>query len=319
MTLDLIALAILAAFAGIGALRGGVASAMGLVTLVASYAAAVWAAQSLGTPLAEKTGMSPLLAPVLAGTATFFGTAVVVGGLGALVRHGANRMRGDAPMGAASRWAGAAIGLVRGSLVVVLVSYGVIWLDAARQSGAFEGLEAVPDIRISSAAKVTEKLVEKTVSATVDSDPTTADVIARLAARPGVAVKSIQAILSDRRIEALQQDRFFWTLVENGAYRRAMTRDSFRAISRDPEMRARFADVGVVDASAVADARVFEERFAEVLGEVGPRVKGLANDPDLQALASDPQVTAMLENGDTLGLFQHEGIQDLVAKVTSRP
>ncbi len=318
MILDLVALAILAIFALIGALRGGVASALGLFTLIASYAGAVWAAQNLGASLADKTGFSPLLAPVVAGTVGFFVTALVVGGLGAVIRHATNRLRGDSSLGVANRWVGGVIGAVRGALVVVLVSYLVIWLDAAKQTGAVDGLEAVPDIRISSAAKVTEKLVEKAVSATVDADVATADVMARLASRPGVAVTSVQAILADPRIEALQQDRFFWTLIENGAYPRAMNRQSFRAISSDPEMRSRFVDVGVVPEATIDDPAAFERHFGEVLAEVGPRVKGLVDDPDLQALAQDPEVTSMLENGDTLGLFQHEGVQDLVAKVSRR-
>jgi hypothetical protein len=176
----------------------------------------------------------------------------------------------------------------------------------------------VPDIRISSAAKLTEKLVEKGVSASVDSQDATTDIVARLASRPGVAVTSLQAILGDSRIHELQQDRFFWILVENGAYHRAMNRASFRSISRDPGMRARFRDLGVVSEDAAADRELFEERFAEVLAEVGPRVKGLANDPDLQALAEDPEVMSMLERGDTLGLLRHGGIQRLAAKLSRR-
>ncbi len=318
MVLDLVALAILAAFAAIGAWRGGLASAFGLFTLVAAYAGAVWAAQNLAATLAAKTGISGLPAAALAGTVGFFGTALVVGGLGALIRQATDRHRGGLPPGTASRWVGALIGTVRGTFIVVLVAYLVIWLDAAKQSGAFEGLDAVPDIRVSSAAKLTEKLVEKGVRASVDVGDATTDVVARLASRPGVAVTSMQAILGDSRIHELQQDRFFWTLVENGAYQRAMNRASFRSISRDPGMRARFRDLGVVSEDAAADRELFEERFSEVLAEVGPRVKGLANDPDLQALAEDPEVTSMLEQGDTLGLLRHGGIQRLAAKLSRR-
>lgn len=319
MILDLIALAILGIFVGIGALRGGVASAMGLLTLVASYAVAVWAAQSLGGSLSEKTGLSPLLGPVLAGTLGFLCTAIVLGLVGSWVRRWVASLRGDLPMSAASRWMGGFLGSIRGAFVVVLITFLVIWLDAARQSGAVEGLDSVPDIRISSAAKVTQKLVETTVIAAMGADDASSEVVARLASRPGPALKSLQAILADQRIEALQRDSFFWTLIENGAYQRAMNRRSFQAISRSPELRAQFADVGVVDAEAVGDRQAFERRFGEVLAEVGPRLKGLANDPDLQRLAQDPEVASMLESGDTIGLFRHEGIQSLVAKVSNRP
>ena len=64
MLLDLIALAILGVFVLMGALRGGVASLMGLLTLVLSYAAAVWAAQSLGGAVSENLGVSPLFGPL---------------------------------------------------------------------------------------------------------------------------------------------------------------------------------------------------------------------------------------------------------------
>lgn len=318
MVLDLVALSILAVFGLVGALRGGVASASSLLTLIASYAAAVWAAQNLGGPVAEKTDLSPIFAPLVAGSVAFLCAAVLVGGLAALIRRVAEGPRGDPPLGLGSRWAGAVLGVVRGALVVVLVSYLAIWLDAARQTGAFEGLEALPDLRMSSAAKATEKLVETTVSAAVDADDATAAVVARLAARPALAVRNLQEILADPRTEALQQDRFFWTLIENGAYERAMNRSSFRDLSRDREMRERFSRLGVVDAAAVEDAALFEERFREVLAEVGPRLKGLVDDPDLQRLAQDPEVLALLESGDTLGLVRHEGVQALVAKVSAR-
>ncbi len=318
MVLDLIALWILGFFVLMGALRGGVASAMGLLTLVSSYAGAVWAARNLGGVVADKLGVSPLLAPALAGIAGFLSTAIVVGALAAFVRRWAKSLRGDSRTGVFNRWMGGFFGAVRGGLVVLLISWLVIWLDAARETGSFAGLDAVPDIKISTAAKVTQKVVEKTVSAALDEDSTTADVVARLASRPGKAVKSLQTILADRRIEALQRDRLFWTLIENGAYTRAMNRGSFQAIARDDDLRARFADVGVVPAEAADDPNVFRERFAEVLAEVGPRVKGLVNDPELQRLAQDPEVMSMLESGDTLGLFRHEGIQKLVAKASAR-
>jgi hypothetical protein len=77
--------------------------------------------------------------------------------------------------------------------------------------------------------------------------------------------------------------------------------------------------VGVVSEAAVDDEQAFQQRFGEVLAEVGPRVKGLANDPEIARLAQDPEVMSMLESGDTLGLFRHEGIQRLASKVSTQP
>jgi hypothetical protein len=174
----------------------------------------------------------------------------------------------------------------------------------------------VPDVRISSAAKVTQKVVEKAVHAAIDGDDPARDVVARLASKPASAVKSLQSILADRRIEALQRDRFFWTLIENGAYERAMNRRSFHDIARSDDMRRKFADVGVVGDEAAADADVFKASFAEVLAQVGPKLKGLVNDPEMEQLATDPEILALLEAGDTLGLVRNEKIQKLVARVS---
>lgn len=319
MVLDLVAFGILGFFVLMGALRGGIASLMSLVTLLLSYAAAVWAAGRFGEAASRALSVSTLIGPAIAGTAGFLVTALVFGGVGFGVRRWAKRLRGDSRMSAVNRWLGGFFGAVRGGLVVLLVSWLVIWLDAARQTGAFEGLDAVPDIRISSAAKVTQKVVEGAVGAALGDEDPASDVVARLASRPGPAVQGLQAILADRRVEDLQRDGFFWTLVENGAYDRAMSRQSFQAIARSDDLRARFADVGVIDADAAADPDLFRERFAVVLAEVGPRVKGLMDDPDLARLAQDPEITSMLESGDTVGLFRHEGVQRLVAKVSSRP
>jgi membrane protein required for colicin V production len=317
MLLDLIALAILGLFVLMGALRGGVASGMSLLTLVLSYAAAVWAAQSLGEPVSQNLGVSPLYGPAIAGTGAFLGTAISVGLLGRLIRKSAAGLRGNSRLGIANRWLGGFFGFIRGGLVVLLVSWLVIWLDAARETGAFDGLDAVPDIRISSAAKITEKVVESAVSAAMGGDNAAADVVARLASKPGSAVKSLQGILDDRRIEALQRDRFFWTLIENGAYSRAMNRRTFQDIARSDDMRRKFADVGVVPTEAAEDPAVFQEHFGVVLSQVGPKLKGIVNDPEILRLAEDPEIIAMLENGDTLGLVRHEGVQRLVAKVSA--
>ena len=75
----------------------------------------------------------------------------------------------------------------------------------------------------------------------------------------------------------------------------------------------------MIDEAAAEDASVFRSQAAEVLDEVGPRIRGLKNDPEVQRLAQDPEVVAMLESGDTMALLTHPGIQQLVARVASTP
>jgi membrane protein required for colicin V production len=315
MLLDLFALVILALFSVMGALRGGVASVASLATLLLSYAVAVWAAGSLGDAVSEKLGMPVLLGTALAGTVAFLATAVLGGVLGAVVKREAKSLRGDSPIGTANRWVGGVFGALRGGLIVLLLAWLAIWLDAARETGSFAGLEAVPEIDSSSTVKLTERVVQGAVRASMD-EGAAADVVARFASRPGSAVRSLQALLAAPQIQTLQQDRFFWTLVENGAYRRAMNLRSFQQIAHDDRLRSQFADLGVISPEAAVDPGEFRRELGPVLAEVGPKLKGLANDPELQRLARDPEITAMLESGDTLGLMRHPGIHRLAAKVS---
>ena len=161
MLLDFVALGLLLLFGFMGALRGGLASATSLATLLLSYAAAVWAAQNLGAGVSEKLGWPPYLAAPAAGTAAFILTAVFGGVLGMVVKSWAKSMRGDSPMGLVTRWLGGFLGVVRGGLIVLLVSWLAIWIDAARQTGAFSGLDGAPEVDSSSAAKITEKVVAR--------------------------------------------------------------------------------------------------------------------------------------------------------------
>jgi hypothetical protein len=139
----------------------------------------------------------------------------------------------------------------------------------------------------------------------------------RLAAQPSETLQSLQSLLEDERIQALQEDHFFWTLVQGGASERALNRSSFYAISHDPEMRERLAGLGVISEEAARDVGVFRDDALSVLEEVGPRVKDLSEDPEIQRLAHDPEIVALLESGDTFGLIGHPDIQKLVSRVSA--
>ena len=68
---------------------------------------------------------------------------------------------------------------------------------------------------------------------------------------------------------------------------------------------------------AAEDEAAFTAAVAEVLREVGPRLRALREDPALQALVEDPEVAALLSSGDYLGLLSHPGFRQLVSRVAS--
>ena len=137
MWLDVVALLLLGLFAGMGAMRGALASGLAVLTLAAAYGAAIWAAPTFGPEVAELLGVPEWFGMPIAGTAAFLLTFVVMGIVSALLRRLERRKRlGHAQPARSLR--GRRFGAVRGALVVLLLSYLALWVDALRTTGTVE-------------------------------------------------------------------------------------------------------------------------------------------------------------------------------------
>ncbi len=317
MLLDLLLVAILLALAALGAWRGAAASGTGLVALLAGYAGAVAAAVGLGSWVEHALVVSPLVALAVAGTLGFVAAWLVASSLGdVLVAWDRVRVETRGGRGLADRVLGGLFGAARGGLVVVLLALLVGWLDAARDLGAVEGLAAVPDATQSAVAGVSGDLVEVAVGAALADGGPAGEVAARITARPAATLGRVQELVEDERITALLSDKLLWTLVQNDSIDYAMNRNAVRAIVLDPEMRARFADLGLVEEAAREDSVLFRDRLAGVFAEVAPRVRRLHTDPEIQALASDPEIIGLVEAGDTLALIGHPRIRRVVDRAS---
>jgi membrane protein required for colicin V production len=314
MWLDVIALLVLGIFAGMGMLRGGLVTAMGLLSLAVAYAAAIATASRFGPEVARGIGLPEFLGLPLAGMAGFMVAFAAMGLLTGFLRRRSDRRRRGQSRSARDRFAGAIFGAARGALIVLLLSWLAIWVDALRVTGTLDGL---PEIGDSAAAAVTESVVETGVQAALSDAGAAGPLMARVAARPSAAVTDVQAVLAHPRIEDLREDRLFWAYVEGGSVESALNQNSFARIVQDEELRRRFANLGLIEESAADDPRAFREVFAEVLRAVGPRLRGLRDDPELARLMEDPEVVAMVDAGNTWALISHSGFQQLVARVAS--
>ena len=317
MVLDLIFGLILLLMVALGAWRGAVVSGSGLFGLICGYLGAIVAATRAADWVAQTLVISPLLAPAVAGTLGFVVSWLIVSSLaGVLVAWDAARVESFG-RGALDRAFGGFFGLARGGLIVVLLAILASWLDAARDLGALDGLAAMPDAESSILAGASGDLVEVAVAKALSEVGTAGEIVARLTAHPGQALGSVQSILEDDRLTALFSDSLFWTLIQNDSIDYAMNRNSVRAIVHDPEMRGRFADLGLVEEDARDDPRVFRDSMAGVLAEIAPRVQRLRNDPELTRLASDPEIVSLLESGNTLALIKHPAIQRVLERATA--
>lgn len=284
MWLDLVALVLIGAMAAYGAWRGGFRTGMGLFALAAGYASAVLGAAALAPPLASAFELPELLALPLAGTLLFFGAFLAVGLLTwALHRRGYGR---DEP-GPRARFLGAIFGAVRGALVVLLLAYLALWLDALRATGRELPLPPVAD---SATARATGAVVEAGVEAAFADAGAPARMAARVAARPARALTEWREVVDSPSVQELREDPVFWSYVEQGHVEIALERSTALRMLRDDALRARLADLGVVSGAAARDPALFRDDVIAVLREVGPRVRGLRDDPAVQELVQDPEV-----------------------------
>ncbi len=317
MALDLIFGLILLSMFALGAWRGAVVSGAGLFGLIGGYVGGIVAATQGADWTSRVLVVSPFIAPAIAGTIGFVIAWIVVSSL-AEIAVAWDRTRVErGGRGILDRALGGFFGLARGGLIVILLAILASWVDAARDLGTISGLDAVPDAEQSALARATGDLVESAVSSALAGAGPVGEMAARLTARPGQALESVQVILEDERLTEMFQDQLLWSLISNGSIDYAMNRGAVRSIVNDPEMRGHFADVGLVGEEARDDVDVFRDTFAGVLEEVGPRIGALRDDPEIQALATDPEIMALVESGNTFGLMNHPKIRKIVNRVSS--
>ncbi len=315
MWLDVLVIAILGWFSWVGVRRGGLAAGLGILTLCVSYGAAIIAAPILASPVADGFGLPALLGIPIAGSIAFAVAFVAMAILSKILCRRAEGA-GDEGRSVRDRFLGGAFGAIRGAFVVALLCYLALWVEALRLSGVADGIPALGN---SAAAAVTSSVVEAGVESVLADSGRTGHVVARLAANPGAAVVDLQSVVSNPRILAVQQDTYFWANVEAGAIGAALNTRSFARLSEDEELRRQMASVGLIDQQSAETADLFRAAVGDVLREVGPRIRNLKNDPELNGVLDDPEVVAMVENGDTLGLMNHPRFRQLVSRVASDP
>lgn len=314
MWLDLLALTLVCVMAGIGWARGALASGLGLASLGAGYAAAIAAGSRFGPGLAWATGAPALLGETLAGALAFLLATLGVGLVGRRLRA-AEARRAGLSRRLADRLGGSAFGALRGGCIAFVLSLLALWLDALPVAGA---PRLLPPLAPSSAAELTGRAVEAGTLAAFGDDPG-ARVLARVAARPAQALADLEAVLVDPHVLELRDDALFWSAVEGGTVDAALRRASFVRLARDGALRQRLLELGVVSERAAADPGAFADELAPALAEVGPRLRALREDAQLQQLLGDPEVVARAQAGDYLGLLADPGFRAVLTRAMEGP
>ena len=312
MALDLILLTLVCVIAGVGAARGALASAVGLVGLLGAYAAAIVAGPRLGPGLAAAAGLPEALGAPVAGTLAFVLAHVVLGLVGRWLRRIEERRVG-LERSLRDRIGGGLFGAVRGAFVAALLAWLALLADGLRVAGV---APALPTLGESRAASLAGSAVEAGTLAALGSDPG-GRVVARLAGRPAATLGELGGILGDPRVGELRDDALFWSHVEHGDVDGALARASFVRLARDAELRRRLEAVGLVDETAAGDAVAFRDAMAEVFAELGPRLRALREDPELERLLQDPELLERARAGDSLAIAGDARVRALVSRAMS--
>jgi membrane protein required for colicin V production len=311
MWLNALALVVFAACIAAGAWAGALVTGLRIAALVVSYAAAVVLGPVLAPALGAPMGLGDgLLAALVSSSAVFLVASL---GFGFAVRAARRRgPRDNVGRSPRDRFLGAVFGAVRGALLAVMVVYLAMWFDALRATGR---AAVVPEVGDSAAADVTSRVVSGAIASVVDTRDPGARFLAEFAAQPAASAADLQTIFADPDFVRLRDDTRFWNDVEDGNVDAALERSSFVRLADDAQLRHRMARLGLVAEEDARDGDRFRQSMAQVLTEIGPRLRALHHDPAVRELLADPEVAAMLRNGDTVALLAHPKFRALVSRV----
>ncbi len=316
MWLDVLAFGALAGLSALGLVRGTLATALRIASLIGAYAAAVAGSTALAPFAAEQLNVPEVLGMAAAGSATFTVTWLGLGLLSKLITGWEKRRRRGAPRSAGDRAGGALLGALQGAIVVVLIGWLGLWMQAGRSGGA---LESLPDTTGARVPFLTQTVVEKGAAAVLSEDDTAARAVIRAAVRPAETISNVSDLANGPRMRTLQRDKLFWNYVEHGAIDAALNRGSFLGAAYDASFRQQLFELGLINGAAAADARLFRNKAREALLAVSPRIRGLREDPELSGLMDDPVIAEAIASGDTMALLTNAKFRRVLRHILDGP
>jgi hypothetical protein len=305
MTVDLVVVLMLFAFAWLGAHRGGAESGVRFAGLALAYVGAYAAGSLAGGALASALGVPVWAGLAGAGLLGFLAAQALV----ELAARSARAALDDDPSDA-SRVAGAAFGIARGALLLVPILSLAGFAESMRQ---LDPAAALPDLSGARATAMGQAVAGAAAERIAADGDGASRVTAKFVAAPGESVAALSAIASDARIRVLQSDAGFWRDLESGDIEGALARPTFTELARDAELRARLAGLGLVAESSALDAQQFHAEMASVMAEVAPRIARVKADPAFQELLADEALRERVRAGDTLALLTDPRVRAIVA------
>ena len=319
MWLDILAFGALAGLSTLGLVRGTLATALRIASLIAAYCAAVVGSSAFAELAAAQLNVPQVLGMAAAGSATFIVTWLGLGLVSKLIAGWEKRRRRGAPRSAADRTGGALLGAAQGAIVVILIGWLGLWMQAGRAGGGGGALQSLPDASGARVSFLTQAVVEKGADAVLSEDATAARAAIRAAVRPTETISNVSDLANGPRMRTLQQDKLFWRYVESGAIDAALNRGSFLGAAYDASFRQQLFELGLINKAAASDSRLFRNRAREALVAVSPRISGLRDDPELRGLMDDPEIAGAISSGDTMTLLTNAKFRRVLRRILDGP
>jgi hypothetical protein len=316
MWLDVIAFGALVWLTLVGLWRGSLATGLRLGSLLVAYGSAVIGASVFGASTAETLNLPEFFGIAAAGLGSFV-VAYLVAGIASRILIAYERgSRASKARSGVDRLGGGLLGATQGAIIVLLIGWLQLWIQAGQANGA---LNSLPAPTSSAAASVTRAVVEKGAEAVLDEEDTAGRMAVRVAVRPTETLEGVQNLIEGPHLSALQNDKLFWSYLEHGAVDAALNRASFMGLAYDADFRQELASLGLISEAAAADSKVFVGTVRPALRRIGPRIRSLREDPEFQGLVRDPEITTLLESGNTLQLLAHPKIRRVARRVLDEP
>ncbi len=310
-----------------GVHRGAFATGFGLAKLFVVNGAGLLGGLYGGPLVAALYPVPPLAAGPIAGLVAFVLAAIVMAVLRRVLAPAPPEADEDGVRPGRSigdRALGGLLGAAQGGLFVLLIGWGAGFVLAAGHALGGGSTASLPartttagPAAVHPLVTTSQDAVEALLAHGAESERDPSRIAARWLARPGESLEAMAATLANPRFIALQEDSDFWRALEAGDAGSAARRPALLALAADEPLRHQLARMGVVADEDAQDVVRFERALRGALDAIAPRIRGLAEDPELQRLLEDPEVRSALERGRAWSLLMHPGVRNLASRLAA--
>jgi len=314
-------------FAWRGYQKGFIGSITRLLSWIVAYPAAIFFTKPFAKVLMQHTALDGIVVFFVAGGVIFLGVSIVV------------TLLLNEYTSTGSKVGGVSVGVVVGSVLGLLVVYGVSLFQkptnaqliadtsapetsvqvTSSTENTTNTLTGVPSVKQLTQAKDSfieasaKKLIGTAAATAVDialDDKTTTQVTRAFVQDPQSMLTNVQAMANNGQMKALMSDEKIQSMLTTGDVHGLMRSPDFQALMNNPHMQALMTQSDVASEQGAQAA-------AEKMVAAWSRVNQLKHDPRIIAIISDPEFQKQLNAPNKLPLMMNPKLNQLTTIIFS--